>query len=187
MRIEMTMTEVDEERWAYLQSTVRTEYEIQEGATRVCLTFSHGEEERHVEMSMGSAVGLLMGLGMVGVTRELRNALAKLRPVDLPTFLDQVRRQADPARPFLPTPDMVRNLSSKEAVDLAKLINQPCEHDSPVVSYEASQFDGAPPVRTHKDGCQSYGPYAKPEEYSPPLAETYDPATGRYTIDPDKA
>lgn len=179
MRIEMTMTEVDEERWAYLQSTVRTEYEIQEGATRVCLTFSHGEEERHVEMSMGSAVGLMMGLGMVGVTRELRNALAKLRPVDLPTFLDQVRRQADPSLPLLPTPDMVRNLSSKEAADLVKLINQPCEHDSPAVSFNPSQFDGAPPVRTHKDGCQSYGPYTKSEEGSTGPSYGAGPGEGR--------
>lgn len=187
MRLQVNVIELDEERWAYLQANVRTEYQIPEDASRVCLTFSYGEEERHVEMSVGALIGLLMGLGMVGVTRELRNAMAKLRPVDLPTFLDQVRRSADPARPFLPTPAMVRNLSSQEAAELVKLLNQPCEHNSPVTSYEESQFDGAPPVRTHKDGCQSYGPYTKPEETGPPLAETHDPATGRYTVDPDKA
>lgn len=163
MRIQMTMTEVDEERWAYLQCAVQAEYRIPEGATRVCLTFSRGEEERHVEMPMGSTVGLLMGLGMVGVTREMRAAMARLKPIDLPVFLNQVRRQADPSLSLLPTPDMVRNLSSKEAADLVKLINQPCEHNSPAVSFEPSSFDGAPPVRTHKDGCQSYGPYAKSE------------------------
>lgn len=181
MRIQMTMIELDEERWAYLQTNVQAEYEIPEDATRVCLTFSYGEEERHVEVPMGSIVGLLMGLGMVGVTRELRNALAKLRPVDLPEFLNQARRQADPSLSLLPTPDMVRNLSSKEAADLVKLINKPCEHNSPAVSFEPSQFNGAPPVRTHKDGCQSYGPYTQ----SPPLDETLDPATGRYTVNPD--
>lgn len=187
MRIQMAMIELDEERWAYLQANVQTEYKIPEGASRVCLTFGYGEEERHVEMPMGTIVGLLMGLVMVGVTREMRSALARLRPVDLPEFLNQARRQADPSLPLLPTPDMVRNLSSKQAADLVKLINQPCEHDSPAVSFEPSQFDGAPPVRTHKDGCQSYGPYAKPEETGPPLAETHDPATGRYTVDPDRA
>jgi hypothetical protein len=160
MRLQVNMIELDEERWAYLQANVHAEYVIPEDASRVCLTFSYGEEERHVEMTTGAFLGLLMGLGMVGVTRELRNAMAKLRPVDLPTFLDQVRRQADPALPFLPTPDMVRNLSAREAVELTKLLNQPCEHDSPVTSYEASQFPDAPPVRTHKDGCTSYGPYA---------------------------
>jgi hypothetical protein len=189
MRIQMTVTEVDEERWAYLQSNVQPEYKIPEGATRVCLTFSHGEEERHVEMPMGTVVGLLMGLGMVSVTREMRAALARLRPVDLPDFLisDEELVKADPSLPFLPTPDMVRNLSSKEAVELTELLNRPCEHNSPVIYFEPSQFDGAPPVRFHKDGCQSYGPYSEPGEYSPPLLEKFDPATGRYTIDPDKA
>lgn len=137
MRIQMTMIEVDEERWAYLQANVQAEYEIPEDATRVCLTFSYGEEERHVEMPLGSTMGLLMGLGMVGVTREMRNALAKLRPV---------------------------------AADLVNLINTPCEHDSPVVSFTPSQFDDAPPVRRHKDGCQSYGPYTKPEAETNPIA-----------------
>lgn len=161
MRIQITMTELDEERWAYLQANVHAEYEIPEDASRVCLTFSHGDQERHVEMPMGAIVGLLMGLGLVGVTREMRNALARLRPVDLPEFLNQARRKADSSFPLLPTPDMVRDLSSKQAADLVKLLNQPCEHDSSAVSFEPSQFDGAPPVRTHKDGCQSYGPYAK--------------------------
>lgn len=161
MRIQMTMIDLDEERWAYLQATVQAEYQIPEDATRVCLTFGFGEKERHVEMPLGSTLGLLMGLGMVGVAREMRNAMAKLRPVDLPEFLNEARRQADPSLSLLPTPDMVRNLSSKEAAELTKLLNTPCEHDSPAVSFNPSQFDDAPPVRTHKDGCQSYGPYAK--------------------------
>lgn len=156
MRIQMTMTDLDEEQWAYLQADVQAEYKISDGTTRVCLTFGYGEEERHVEMPMGSAVGLLMGLGMVGVAREMRNAMARLR-VDL----NQARRQADPSLPLLPTPDMVRNISSKEAVELTRLLNKPCEHGSPAVSFEPSQFHGMPPVRTHKDGCQSYGPYAE--------------------------
>lgn len=170
MRIQMTVTDLDDERWAYLQANVQAEYKMPEDATRVCLTFSYGEEERHVEMPMGTTLGLLVGLGMVGVTREMRNALAKLRPVDLPEFLNQARRQADPSLPLLPTPDMVRHLSAKEAADLVNLINTPCEYNSPTVSFELSQFDGAPPVRTHKDGCQSYGPYAKTEpEQDDPL------------------
>lgn len=98
MRIQMTMTDLDEGRWAYLQSTVQAEYEIPEDATRVCLTFSHGEEEeRHVEMPMGSVLGLLAGLGVLGLGQTIRTAMAALTPDALPDFLKSVRETADPA------------------------------------------------------------------------------------------
>lgn len=35
-----------------------------------------------------------------------------------------------------------------------------CEHGTKVVKSTPSVFDGADPVRTYADGCQSYGPYA---------------------------
>jgi hypothetical protein len=35
-----------------------------------------------------------------------------------------------------------------------------CEHRAPVTRQEPSVFDGAEPVRTYSDGCQSYGPYS---------------------------
>lgn len=78
MRLQMTMTDLDEDRWAYLQRTVQAEYEIPEDATRVCLTFGYGEQERHAEMPMGSLIGLLMGLGMVGVSKNLNAALVEI-------------------------------------------------------------------------------------------------------------
>lgn len=36
--------------------------------------------------------------------------------------------------------------------------------ESPVVEEFPSAFEGAPPVRTHEDGSQTYGPYVTPEE-----------------------
>jgi hypothetical protein len=138
VRLQLTITETDEDQWSYLHSAVLTEYEIPADASRVCLTFTHGEEERHAEMPMGSLVGLLLGLGMVGISRDLQRYLSKLKPTDLSTFLNQVRREADPALK----------------------VNRPCDdHGSPVVRVQESQFPDAPPVRIHKDGCQSYGPY----------------------------
>jgi hypothetical protein len=92
MRIQMTITELDEERWAYLQANVRAEYTIPEGATRVCLIFAHGEEERHVEMPLALVPGLLGGLAL-GV-----HAMAALTPDALPDFLKNARETADPAR-----------------------------------------------------------------------------------------
>lgn len=35
-----------------------------------------------------------------------------------------------------------------------------CDHGAAVTSQSPSVFDGAAPVRTFSDGCQSYGPYA---------------------------
>jgi hypothetical protein len=188
MRLQITITEMDEERWAYLQSNVHTDYNIPEGSSRVCLTFTHGEEERHAEMTIGAVVGLLVGLGLVGATSDLRRVLGKLKPTDLPSFLDQVRTEADPARgetpagrrPILPTPEMVRGLTASQAKELTELVNRPCDdHGSPVITVESSQFQGAPPIRTHEDGCQSYGPYAEqkyegdPSTFTPSAAERY--------------
>jgi hypothetical protein len=34
-----------------------------------------------------------------------------------------------------------------------------CGHGAPVASVDPSAFEGADPVRTYTDGCQSYGPY----------------------------
>lgn len=98
MRIQMTMTDLDEEQWACLQADVQAEYKIPEGSTRVCLTFSYGEEERHAEMPMGSVTGLLIGLGKIGPSQAIRTAMAALTPDALPDFLKDTRETADPAR-----------------------------------------------------------------------------------------
>lgn len=36
---------------------------------------------------------------------------------------------------------------------------EPCEHGAPVTGETPSVFEGAQPIRTYADGCQSYGPY----------------------------
>jgi hypothetical protein len=59
-----------------------------------------------------------------------------------------------------------------------------CDHGATVAEQEPSAFSGAEPIRTYSDGCQSYGPYSSD---GPPVAEVHDPATGRYTVDPDQA
>jgi hypothetical protein len=95
MRIQMTMTALDEDRWAYLQANVRAKYEIPEGVGRVCLAFSYGEEERHVEMPLALLPGLLAGLGTLD---NHRRAMAALTPDALPDFLESRRNAADPQR-----------------------------------------------------------------------------------------
>lgn len=74
MRLQTTVTDLDPIRWGYLQRMVQAEYEIPEDATRVCLTFTYGEQERHVEMPMGTLVSLLIGLGMVHLGKNLDEA-----------------------------------------------------------------------------------------------------------------
>ena len=131
MRAQMTITDLDQERWDYLQRNVRAEYEIPEGTTRVCLTFSREGEERHAEMPLGVIIGLLVGLGMTGTFTAFTKAM------------DQLKKATEKAEP-----------------------EPPCEHGSPVKSTSPSMFDGAPPVRTHEDGCQSYGPYTKDPDFA---------------------
>lgn len=75
----MTLTDLDQDRWDYLQRNVRAEYEIPEGATRLCLTFSREGEERHAEMPMGVIIGLLVGLGMTGTFAAFTKAMDQIK------------------------------------------------------------------------------------------------------------
>lgn len=79
MRAQMTITDLDQERWDYLQRNVRAEYEIPEGTTRVCLTFSREAEERHVELPLTTLIGLLAGLVASSATKGLQGFLTKIR------------------------------------------------------------------------------------------------------------
>jgi hypothetical protein len=130
VRAQMTITDLDQDRWDYLQRNVRAEYEIPEGTTRVCLTFSREAEERHAEMPLTTLIGLLTGL-------ILNSTFAA----------------------FTKVMDKINKTKTAE-------IGDPCEHGSPVKSTSPSMFDGAPPVRTHEDGCQSYGPYTKDPDFA---------------------
>lgn len=71
MRLQITVTELTEGQWALLQDQVKTSYEFAEGASRVCVTFEHGELERHAEMPVGTFTGLLAGLGLASATELL--------------------------------------------------------------------------------------------------------------------
>lgn len=154
MRIQSTMTDLTEVQWAFVNATVLTSYPIDDLETRVCLTIEHGEQERHVEMPMGSYISLLTGVRLIPLSQTLsrfrenvRASMAKvaeaaLTPDALPDHLEKARSAADPAR----------KPGQTEA---------PCEHGLPVVEVTPSLFHDEPPVRTHADGCQSYGPYAQ--------------------------
>lgn len=139
MRTQSTITDLSPAQWTWLQEVVLTEYVLPMNQPTVCATFVSGTNERHVEMPFRSFVPIVDTLASIAVGGFRR--LARL-----------------------PSAEEVRNLTSADAVELTKLLNTPCEHGSQVVSHEPSQFDGAPPVRTHSDGCQSYGPYAETEE-----------------------
>jgi hypothetical protein len=134
MRITATMTDLNEQEWSYLHRVVQTEYEMGQNF-RVCLTFSRQGEDRHVELPMHVYGSILTGLAV-------HSAMAALRPQDLAGYLESQRNEADPAR---------RMGQSEPA----------CEHGTIVVDVKPSVFEGAPPVRHHADGCESYGPYAK--------------------------
>ena len=174
MRLQIEITDMTDGEWKYAQEVIRAEYQIPAGASRVCLTMTHGDEERHVEMPLASFVGVSTGLILAGAFRAFSEALSSDK---ISAALEKARNEADPQRAaerrklILPTPDMVRSLSAQEAAELTDLINRPCDHQSPVVSVEPSQFPEAPPVRTHEDGCQSYGPYTDQKTYDPDFAD----------------
>lgn len=146
MRIQSTITEVTPEQWAYFQRTLKTSYTIGENDPRVCLTVQHEGEERHVEMPLGIYAGTLTGMGLSEAMDRFRvqisTAFAALTPDTLPDHLNKARDAADPAR----------KPGQTEA---------PCEHGSPVLETIPSLFHDERQVRTHADGCQSYGPYGK--------------------------
>lgn len=137
MRIIATMTDLDETEWSLLHRTVQTSYEIAEGVDRVCLTFSRGDEDRHVEIPMHVYGGLLTSLALnkaMLALGERASGAVRQAAASLKTKRDALKGQPEP----------------------------PCEHGSVVFSIQPSVFEGAPPVRHHMDGCQSYAPPRRP-------------------------
>lgn len=118
------------------------------GLPRVCAVFQLDEGvDLHVEMDVVELAGLMVTLAGIGLRATAEAALVETAG-GIKTL------------PWLPSADQVRNLSAAEAAKLAEWGNKPCEHGSPVTVREASAFEGAPPVLTYEDGCQSYGPYS---------------------------
>jgi hypothetical protein len=99
----MTITDLDQDRWDYLQRNVRAEYEIPDGATRLCLTFSREGEERHAEMPLGVIIGLLVGLGMTGTFTAFTKALNQL---------NRTTGEADPGQSEPYDPDFADRLEN---------------------------------------------------------------------------
>lgn len=140
MRLKVEINDLTPEQWRQAQRLLKTEYTIPDGASRVCLTLVHGDELMHVETPVSAFTSLMWGMSLASVFKGLNQstkvAMAALTPDD-----DR-----------LPWPD------GEPEED--RLPGEPCDHGSPVVKTDPSAFDDAPPVRTHEDGCQSYGPYA---------------------------
>jgi hypothetical protein len=110
MRIQATIIELTDEQWSQFHEVLKTEYQFHEGDSRVCLTLIHGNEERHLELPL-AAFGPLMNNR--GVGEALHAAFGPFREA-----MKNLRR------PVLPSPNQVRNLSAKEAVDLAAELNE---------------------------------------------------------------
>lgn len=82
MRLNVDMTGLTDQNWIDLQDILRAQYEIPDGATRVCLVATHGELERHVEMPVGSLVSVLLSLMLRPGIRLIQTAMAALTPDD---------------------------------------------------------------------------------------------------------
>lgn len=119
------------------------------GLPRVCVVFDMGEAiQLHVEMDVTELATIMVRLTTIGLRATAEAAL-----------VETTGELEGKPLPWLPSADQVRHLSATQAAKLAEWGNAPCEHGSPVVSREQSVFEGAPPVLTYADGCQSYGPY----------------------------
>jgi hypothetical protein len=78
VKIQAIVTEIDQARWDYVQRAVLLEYQFPERATRVCVTFARGEEERHAEMPLAAFSALMMGLSLAGITEVLQAAVEQI-------------------------------------------------------------------------------------------------------------
>lgn len=84
MRVHTTITDMNPDQWETAQNIIRPGYDIPDGATRVCLILHHEDVERHMQLPLGSYIGLLGALGMDGMLDGLRTAMAALTPDALP-------------------------------------------------------------------------------------------------------
>jgi hypothetical protein len=119
------------------------------GIPRVCTMFELAEGvDLHVEMDVAELATLMIRLATIGLRATAEAAL-----------VETAGEPEGNGLPWLPSADLVRNLSATEAAKLTKWGNDPCQHGAPVTVREASVFEGAFPTVTYADGCQSYGPY----------------------------
>lgn len=137
MRTRIKVMDMTPVQWDLLQVALRPEYDIPEGAVRVCVEFELGAqmESRHAEMPVRVFVRL-----MTQLQRAENHAGVQVGTAELPP------------------------LPPKWSAPLTPVDDGPtCDHGSVVEHETPSFFPGAGPIRTYADGCQSYGPYP-PEE-----------------------
>jgi len=86
MRLKVEITDLTQDEWEQAQRTLKTSYDIPDGASRACLILIHGDEERHVETPVGVLSSLLTGLNLGsafrGLSRAIKTAMAALTPDD---------------------------------------------------------------------------------------------------------
>lgn len=121
MRLKVEINDLTPEQWEQAQEVLQAEYEIPNGASRMCLTILHGEEERHVEAPVMTLVSVVMSLTIAPAIRKLSDAVRESSNMFTPVEL------RDPLTPIyiprLPTADQVRNLSAAEAAEPARDMN----------------------------------------------------------------
>lgn len=69
MQITATVTDLTPRQWEAANNMLLTQYDLAGISNRVCATFVHAEQERHVEMPMGifnSTLTLLRGIEAIG-------------------------------------------------------------------------------------------------------------------------
>ena len=153
MRTRIVVAELSPGQWDWLRRNLPKPRDFATDAIRMCVVFElEPGVEQHLELNPREFVGLMTRLHVV--TRTVEAALVETTG---PISCDQ------PGLPRLPTAEQVRNLSADGAADLARRLSEPCKHGSQVVLRDESVFEGAPPVLTYEDGCQSYGPYRSPD------------------------
>lgn len=104
MRARVRVTDLSAAQWDRLQVRVQAQYDIPEGAARLCAEFEYGSPQgpvRHVEMPV----------------YELATVLTEL------AAMDALNAAGLPRRPVLPTAAQVRNLSAIDAVRLTAELN----------------------------------------------------------------
>jgi hypothetical protein len=79
MRLKTEINDLTPEQWEQAQKTLKTGYDIPDGASRVCLTLVHGDKERHVEAPVSVLTGLLFILNLVPAFRRVSDAMTKVR------------------------------------------------------------------------------------------------------------
>lgn len=98
MRIQTTVTDLNQFQWDLVQKTVLTGYNLHPGTVRTCVVFQHAGEERHAEMPLGMYYALMKRLPLMTGTDRLTTAMAALTPDD--PDLDRAKygfSQSDPS------------------------------------------------------------------------------------------